>query len=98
MKEKKIPLKKNPCHLTPLSINNVLLNRVTQIRYLGILIDEHLTRSKHISRVQILITKNIGIAARSGPFINTKIALLLHFSLIYPSLTYYIIHCNITSA
>ena len=42
-----------------LSINNVLLNRVTQVRYLGILMDEHLTWSKHISHIQNLIARNI---------------------------------------
>ena len=76
--------KKNLLHLTPLSINNVLLNRITQIRYLGILIDEHPNWSKHISHVQSLISKNIGIIARMRPFINTEIALLSYFSLVYP--------------
>ena len=77
----------------PLSINNSLLNRVTTIRYLGILLDEHLTWSKHITHIQNLIAKNIGIISRIRPFI-TKIALLLYFSLIYPYLTY----CNIVWA
>ena len=48
----------------PLSINNSLLNRVTTIRYLGILMDEHLTWSKHITHIQNLIAKNIGIISR----------------------------------
>ena len=68
----------------PISINNSLLNRVTTIRYLGILLDEHLTWSKHITYIQNLIAKNIGVISRIRPFINTKIALLLYFSLIYP--------------
>ena len=72
----------------PLSINNSLLNRVTTIRYLGILLDEHFTWSKHITHIQNLIAKNIGIISRICPFITTKIALLLYFSLIYPYLTY----------
>ena len=53
--------------------------------------DEYLTWSKHISRVQSLTAKNICIDARIRPFTNTEIALLLYFSLIYPGLTY----CNI---
>ena len=64
-----------------------LLSTVTLIQYPDILIDEHLTRSKHISRVQSLIA--IGIIERILLFINTKIAFLLYFSLIYPYLTYY---------
>ena len=78
----------------PTSINNSLLNRVTTIRYLGILMDEHLTWSKHITHIQNLIAKNIGIISRIRPFITTKIALLLYFALIYPYLTY----CNIAWA
>ena len=77
-----------------LSINNSLLIRVTTIRYLGNLMDEHLTWSKHITHIQNLIAKNIGIISRFRPFINTKTALLLYFALIYPYLTY----CNIVWA
>ena len=56
--------------------------------------DEHLIWSKHISLIQNLIAKNIGIILRIRPFINTKTALLLYLSLIYPYLTY----CNIVWA
>ena len=58
------------------------------IRNLGNLMDEHLTWSKHITHIQNLIAKNNGIISRIFPFINTKTALLLHFALIYPYLTY----------
>ena len=53
--------------------------------------DEHLTWSKHISHIQNLITRKIGIISRICPFIITQIAFLLYFSLIYSYLTY----CNI---
>ena len=72
---------------SPLCINNSLLNRVTTTRYLGILMDEHLTWSKHITHIQNLIAKNIGIS-RIHPFITTKTDLLLHFAHICPYLTY----------
>ena len=80
--------KKSASFDSPLSINNSLLNRFTQIQYLGILMEEHLTWSKHISHIQNLIAKNIGIISRIRPFINTKAALLLYFAHIYPYLTY----------
>ena len=80
--------KKSASFDSPLSINNSLLNRFTQIRYLGILMDEHLTWSKHITHIQNLIAKNIDIISRICPFINTKAALLLYFAHIYPYLTY----------
>ena len=54
--------------------------------------DGHLTRSKHISLIQNLIARNIGIILRIRPFIKT--ALLLYFAFIYPYLTY----CNIVWA
>ena len=86
--------KKSVSFDSPLSSNNSLLNRVTTIRYLGILVDEHLTWSKHITHIQNLIAKNIGIISRIRPFITTKTALLLYFALIYPYLTY----CNVVWA
>ena len=49
---------------------------------------------KHITHIQNLIAKNIGIIPRIRPFITTKMALLLYFSPIYPYLTY----CNIVWA
>ena len=74
-----------------LSINNISFNRVSSIRYLGVLIDEHLSWLTHISYVQNHVSRNIGIISRIRPFVNTKVALLLYFSLVYPYITY----CNI---
>ena len=74
-----------------LSINNISFNRVSSIRYLGVLIDEHLSWLTHISYVQNHVSRNIGIISRIRPFVNIKVALLLYFSLVYPYITY----CNI---
>ena len=74
-----------------LSINNISFNRVSSIRYLGVLMDEHLSWLTHISYVQNHVSRNIGIISRIRPFVNTKVALLLYFSLVYPYITY----CNI---
>ena len=74
-----------------LSINNISFNRVSSIRYLGVLMDEHLSWLTHISYVQNHVSRNIGIISRIRPFFNTKVALLLYFSLVYPYITY----CNI---
>ena len=64
-----------------LSINNISFNRVSSIRYLGVLIDEHLSWLTHISYVQNHVSRNVGIISRILPFVNTKVVLLLHFSL-----------------
>ena len=48
----------------------------------------------NITHIQNLIAKNIGIVSRIRPFITTKIALLLYFTLMYLYLTY----CNIVWA
>ena len=74
-----------------LSINNISFNRVSSIRYLGVLMDEHLSWLTHISYVQNHVSRNIGIISRIRPFVNIKVALLLYFSLVYPYITY----CNI---
>ena len=79
---------------SPPSINNIDLIRVTSFRYLGIILDEHLSWLDHIKHIQGRIVRNIGIIARIRPFVSTKTALLLYFSLFYPYLTY----CNIVWA
>ena len=66
-------------------------NIVSSIRYLGVLMDEHLSWLTHISYVQNHVSRNIGIISRIRPFVNIKVALLLYFSLVYPYITY----CNI---
>ena len=80
--------------ILPPSINNIDLIRVTTFRCLGIILDEHLSWLDHIKHIQGRIARNIGIIARIPPFVSTKTALLLYFSLIYPYLTY----CNIVWA
>ena len=72
---------------SPPSTNNIDLIRVTSFRYLGIILDEHLSWLDHIKHRQGRIARNIGIIARIRPFVSTKTALLLYFPLIYPYLT-----------
>ena len=78
--------RKDPSFVVHPTINNILLNGVTYIRYLGVtVIDGHLSWSKHINNVRV--AKNIEIISRILLQVNTKIAILLNLSLIYLYLT-----------
>ena len=53
-----------PLKLPMLAINGKLIERTTSIKFLGILLDEHLSWKKYISVVENKISKNIGILHR----------------------------------
>ena len=71
-----------------LSFNNNSIARVSSCKFLGVVIDEHLTWSLHIANIKNKISKNIGIISRIRNFIDTKTALMLYYSMVYPYLTY----------
>ena len=70
------------------------LERKDYIKYLGVLIDSHLTWKYHISHVASKISRNIGIIARLWHF--TPLSTLQHVyrSLIFPYLSYGLVACG----
>ena len=63
-------------------------------KFLGVIIDEHLTWINHINYVKSKISINTGFLSRICNFVSIKTALMLYYSLIYP----YLIYCNIAWA
>ncbi len=82
----------------PEQINNKLFDNCTNefisleqkvsIRYLGILIDKHLTWDHHIDLINEKISQRIGIIARLRHFVPMATLQLIYNSLIAPYLTY----------
>jgi len=64
------------------------LQRVDKTKFLGIIIDEHLTWKNHIDYITKKIMKSIGIVCRIRFFINQPLLRMLYNSLIYPYLHY----------
>ena len=67
-----------------LEIGNKNLSRESNVKYLGIYIDEHLNWKEHISITSKKVSKNIGILSKIRHFVSQKILTSLYYSLIYP--------------
>ena len=66
----------------------VIRSNVT--KFLGVYLDEHLTWKYHINFVCKQITESISILSRMCFYLSCKTKLTLHYTLIYPYITY----CN----
>ena len=60
-------------------------------KFLGLIVDEHLSFKLHINHLISKISSNIGIISRMRRYINIKTAITLYYSLIHPHLNY----CNL---
>ena len=66
------------------------LTRSNVAKFLGVYLDEHLTWKYHINFVCKQITESISILSRMCFYLSCKTKLTLHYTLIYPYITY----CN----
>ena len=72
-------------------ISNSVMSRGESCRFLGVIIDQHLSFKQHIQYLAAKISKNIGIIYRIRRYINIKSVITLYYSFIYPYLNY----CNL---
>jgi len=64
------------------------LNRVTEAKFLGIVLDDKLTFKAHVNSVCSKLSRARGIMYRISPFISHDIILKLYYSIFYPYITY----------
>ena len=76
-----------PNHVTIL-INKQAIHEVKYVKYLGILIDSHLTFKDHINVLNKKISRAIGILYRLRQYVTTKILCNEYYAIIYPFLLY----------
>uniref|UniRef100_A0A8C7XUM2 Reverse transcriptase domain-containing protein n=1 Tax=Oryzias sinensis TaxID=183150 RepID=A0A8C7XUM2_9TELE len=69
-------------------INNVLIERVTEIKFLGVFIDDKLSWKPHIRHIQTKVSKSISIVNKSKHILGNNSRYLLYCSLILPYFTY----------
>ena len=81
-------LKLNKCEIL---LDNVNINRTNEAKFLGVIIDEHLSWKSHITYIKGKIAKNIGIMNRLKFLLSEKTLLSLYSMLVLPYLNY----CNI---
>ena len=78
--------RKLPFHVT-LYLNGINLNQGYSIKYLGIIIDSHLSWKSQVSSIAKRIKRNIGILSKLCYYVNSGILVKLYYALIYPVLT-----------
>ena len=83
-----------PLKLPDLIINNKKIQLSNCLKFLGILVDEHLSWLPHIQYIETKISKTIGMMYRVRPYVNSQSLKLIYFSLIHS----YINYANITWA
>ena len=83
--------------LSPKSSNstphfNVMMNQekiscCSNLKYLGLFIDEHLDFRKHLTYIEAKLARAVGISFKCKVYFSTKILRMLYFSLMHPHLT-----------
>ena len=74
-----------------LFIDSQPISQVSQTKFLGVYIDEHLTWEAHIDNISSKIAKGIGILRKARPYLNKSTIHQLYYTFVYPYLSY----CNI---
>ena len=74
--------------LPSLFINDRDIKRITSIKYLGVLIDEHLTWKEHIAVIENKVSKNLGLLHRARRVLDRTALKNLSFSFIHSYLNY----------
>ena len=77
-----------PLKLPSLFINDNEIKQITSIKFLGVLIDEHLTWKKHITVIENKVSKNLGLLHRARRVLPRMTLKNLYFSFIHSYLNY----------
>ena len=73
------------------SINGIEIDRVNEVLFLGVILDEHLSWKSQIQNVARKVSKSVGIIYKSSFCLNKTSLCTLYYSLVYPYL-----HCCAT--
>ena len=71
-----------------LTVGASKIERVSSMKYLGVILDEHLTFDEHVSYILTKSSKKLGILRRARDYLNKKSKILLYKSLILLHLDY----------
>ena len=83
-----------PLAIPNLQIGNKNIERVSSIKFLGIMLDEHLSWKDHIKIVENKLAKNIGLLYRVHQYLNQSSLKTVYFSYIHS----YLNHANVAWA
>ena len=79
-------------------INNEVIEEKFYTKYLGILIDKHLSWQHHIANINLKLSKGIGILAKLRHLVSSSVLRTLFFSFIQPHIDYGLINWGCTKS
>lgn len=79
---------KLPQSLPDMYLNGNAISRCSDIKFLGVKIDESLSWQPHINFIKSKIAKGIGIISKARKYLKSSTLLALYYSFIYPHITY----------
>ena len=71
-----------------LYMNRERLERVPHMKYLGVILDQHLTFDEHVAYLQSKVVKKLGIVRKARDFLDRPAAITLYKSLVLPHIDY----------
>ena len=77
-----------PLAIPNLQIGNKNIERVSSIKFLGVMLDEHLSWKDHIKIVENKLAKNIALLYRVNQYLNESSLKTVYFSYIHSYLNY----------
>ena len=80
-----------PGDINDISVNNIVLQRVHSLSFLGVTIDEFLDWKTHIKNVTLKVSSSIGVSSKLKFTVPQNVLMLLYNSIVLPHLSY----CNI---
>ena len=69
-------------------MNKCALEQKDHVKYLGILVDQHLNWKYQINNVALKISRGIGILAKLKPYLKDNLLKNIYYSLVYSHLSY----------
>ena len=75
-------------HNVTLILNRKAIEQKDHVKYLGVLLDEHLNCKKQIASVTKKISRGIGILARLRGYLDPNLLKNIYFSIVYSHLSY----------
>ena len=71
-----------------LNLGNISIKRISFTKFLGVIIDEKLSFTRHISYIKNKISKAMGIIIKARKYLYRKSLLNLYHAFVFPYLTY----------
>ena len=81
---------RNTAHLPPNSIGNLMIERSDTLKFLGIMVDEHLTFKNHVHYISNKLSRSVGILNKSKSFLPFEALKSINSACILPYLNYVI--------